>query len=337
MAPVTLAGGGAINDLPAAERPIFVFAQHRGGSTLMLRLLNRHPGVVIWGEHAGFINQLADADQVLAGYRAMLGPRPEETFARFLASDDASMTENVPWVSPLTAHDFPSWSRKLIREVFCRRVRPDQRWGFKEIRYQRPLVAAFLARLFPAAQFIVLTREPVELCVSNILVPWALKHLLARQVRYDLTEVLQIVEDCLYAIVAMQTNMAAIHQALPDRTIALTYDELIADAPGTIDRLLAFLSLGQTAAVQAAMLGVIGRVEGRTEKQTPVLDPDGRLGLLTPELVRAMAANLLPRVRESIASDGIDLVRLRRLGTRGRYSYLLGDHELSERGSSSMF
>lgn len=334
---MTLDARGATGGLTASDRPIFVFAQHRGGGTLMLRLLNRHPDVVIWGEHGGFINQLADADLITRYYGALLRPRPEADFVHYMASDEAALPDHIPWVSPLTQDDVPTWCRTMIREVFTRRVRSDQRWGFKEIRYHRKLVAEFLARLFPGAQFILLTRDPVELCVSNILVSWSLESLLAKQVRYDLVEVLQIVEDCLYAIVAMQTNMAAIRQALPDRTIGLTYDELVAAPAAVIDRLATFLDLAGTPEVRERMLHVIGRVAGDTDKHPPQIQPDGRLGLLTPDLLRPMAANLLPRVAESITAHGIDLARLRRLGAPGRYSYLLGDTEYLERGYSAIF
>jgi hypothetical protein len=64
---------------------------------------------------------------------------------------------------------------------------------------------------------------------------------------------------------------------------------------------------------------------------------DENLGLLTPDLVRALAGNLLPRVTKSIASHGIDLARLKRMGAQGRYSYLLGDVEAIEPGCSAIF
>jgi hypothetical protein len=323
--------------LPAADRPIFVFAQHRGGGTLMLRLLNCHPELVIWGEHGGFINHLAEADLVLRSYGALLGPRPEDEFARFLASDAAGLADYAPWLSPLTVEDFPTWCRNMIRELFTRRLRPDQRWGFKEIRYHRPLVANFLARLFPGGQFILLTRDPIELCVSNILIYWGLQSLLARQVQHDLVEVIQIVEDCLYAIVAMQTNMAAIRQALPTRTVSVTYDELTATAATQIERVLTFLRLAPTPEVREKLRIVIGAVVGATDKQRPASQPDQNLGLLTADLLRGLATGLLPRVTEGITSHGIDLARLRRLSVHGRYSYLLGDLESIERGCSAIF
>jgi hypothetical protein len=166
---MTLGGAGQITGVEATDRPIFVFAQHRGGGTLMLRLLNCHPDVVIWGEHAGFINKLAETDQVIRYYGGLIGPRSDEEFTSFLASDGANLAHYSPWLTPLTVADFATWSRTIIREVFTRRVRSDQRWGFKEIRYHHELVATFLARLFPGGLFILLTRDPVELCVSNVL------------------------------------------------------------------------------------------------------------------------------------------------------------------------
>jgi hypothetical protein len=334
---MTLGGAGQITGVEATDRPIFVFAQHRGGGTLMLRLLNCHPDVVIWGEHAGFINKLAETDQVIRYYGGLIGPRSDEEFTSFLASDGANLAHYSPWLTPLTVEDFTTWSRTIIREVFTRRVRSDQRWGFKEIRYHHELVATFLARLFPGGRFILLTRDPVELCVSNVLVSWSLASLMAKPVTFDLVEITKVVEDCLYAIVAMQTNMKMIRRALPDRTLLLTYDELKIAPAEEMERVQTFLGLAPTPAVQERMLRAIAVVASSTVKQRLIQQLDDKLALLTVDLVRPIAANLLPRVTDSIASHGVDLVRLRRLSALGRYSYLVGDVELPQHGISAMF
>ena len=57
------------------DRPVFVLAQHRSGGTLLARLLNCHPGLVIWGEHAGFINRLAEAHELLVRHHDLLPDR----------------------------------------------------------------------------------------------------------------------------------------------------------------------------------------------------------------------------------------------------------------------
>jgi hypothetical protein len=110
-------------DLPAPDRPIFVFARHRGGGTLMLRLLNCHPELVVWREHGGCINQLAAADLVNQCFAELLAPRPEAAFARVLASDAASSPNHDPRLRPLTVDSPASAGIGTIGEPWVRRAR----------------------------------------------------------------------------------------------------------------------------------------------------------------------------------------------------------------------
>jgi hypothetical protein len=322
------------------DRPILIFAQHRGGGTLLTRLLNCHPDVVIWGEHGGLINHLADADAVAQCYTDLLAPRTDAEFDRYLARGTTPPETYDPWFSPLTARDYPDLCRAAIRTLFTRRLRPNQRWGFKEIRYHRPLVARFLARLCPGARIILLTRDAVDLCVSNIMVAWSQDSLRAMAPSYDLVDALRVVEDCLYAIVAMQTNMATIARDLPEQALAVEYGSLAASGGAELARVLGFLELSATPSVDATMAAAAAMVAGATDQPAP--DPKW---LLTARLVRPMATDLLGRVRADIAANGIDTVRLRRMasqgndarGTPGRYSFLLGDPRFIEPGISALF
>jgi len=314
-----------------------VFAQHRGGGTLLARVLNRHPDVVIWGEHGGFINQLAEADAVARQYAGTMLPRQEAVFARFLSREAVADANFDPWLSPIVSPDIAACARATILDLFTRRVRQGQRWGFKEIRYHRPLVARFLARLFPACRIVLLTRDPAELCVSAILAPWSLDSLRARGARHDVVEVMRIVEDCLYAAVAMQANMATIANDLPANTFAVTYEAFTASPATGIDVLLSFLVLEAAPPVRAAMLATAAAVAGATDKQPPAARGAADLPLLNAELIRAVAASLLPRIRADIAGNGIDIARLRRLAGRGEYSFLMGDAPAIEPGCSAIF
>ena len=64
--------------------PIFLFTLHRSGGTLLQRIVNAHPNVVIWGEHGGFINQLADADATLAEFSPVTSPISRRDIQGFL-------------------------------------------------------------------------------------------------------------------------------------------------------------------------------------------------------------------------------------------------------------
>ena len=171
--------------IPAHDRPVFVLAQHRSGGTLLTRLLNCHPALVIWGEHAGILNKLAESYQVLARHSELLPERSTAELQRTILAGRLGQTEWRPWNAPFGDNEFVAGCRTLVRGLFTPGVGPGQRWGFKEIRYHSPALVGFLRRLFPAAQFILLDRDPVELCVSDMLVSWSLDQLLADGVQHD--------------------------------------------------------------------------------------------------------------------------------------------------------
>ena len=49
----------------ASRGPVFVLTLHRAGGTVLVRVLNCHPELVIWGEHVGLINRLAEIDDMV--------------------------------------------------------------------------------------------------------------------------------------------------------------------------------------------------------------------------------------------------------------------------------
>jgi hypothetical protein len=316
--------------IPPDQRPVFVLTQHRGGGTLLARLLNCHPDLVIWGEHGGFINQLAHADMLVRHYSGLLQDRPEAVLAAFLRKEPEQLRHFDPWLAPLRTTDLPAWSREFIRSVFARHVRADQRWGFKEIRYHEPEIAQFLARLFPHARFILLTRDPVALCLSSIFVSWSLEGLLTRGVQNDATEVTSVVEDCLYAIIAIQANFVTIEHRLTSIVTSLTYEALNKYCVNEMTRLFTFLGVDPSRETLRRVADASATVAGAT-------NASAGQGFLTPAAVRAIAVRLLPEIRARLQRDGIDHARLRRLKAEGRYSYLLGDQGLANMSISSMF
>jgi hypothetical protein len=184
------------------EEPVFIFTIHRSGGTLLMRMLNCHPALVIWGEHGGFINKLADADLTMRSLRDWLPVRSDEDIEEYVAFPERRQSCFDPLMNPFGYSDFARWCHDLLTQAFSRGLSQGQRWGFKEIRYHRPSVAKFLERLFPAAKFIFLFRDPIELCVSNILVEWSFPQVLAHGGGDDRESLRQVVDDCLYAILA---------------------------------------------------------------------------------------------------------------------------------------
>ena len=146
----------------AWDRPILVLATgQRCGSTLLQRVLSTHPGVFIWGEHAGQLEPMLVAADAFAAWSNNQAARANEEFEA--AGTSGFMANLAPPESVLRDQ-----VRQMIRGLFRRR--PDgaeapDRWGFKEVRYGADFVRRFLM-CFPAARVICLTRDPVAVLRS---------------------------------------------------------------------------------------------------------------------------------------------------------------------------
>ena len=252
--------------IPAHDRPVFVLAQHRSGGTLLTRLLNCHPALVIWGEHAGILNKLAEFYQVLARHSDLLPERSTAELQRTILAGRLGQTEWRPWNAPFGENEFVSGCRRLVGGLFTPGVGPGQRWGFKEIRYHSPALVGFLRRLFPAAQFILLDRDPVELCVSDMLVSWSLNQLLADGVQHDSQAFERVVEDCLYAILAIWRSLELARALIAGRSIGLRYELLCIAPEPEMQRVFGFLGLEVCAAVSGRLRLVSATVTGATDK-----------------------------------------------------------------------
>jgi hypothetical protein len=290
------------------DRPVFVLAQHRSGGTLLARLLNCHERLVIWGEHAGFIDDLANAHAKLQRWSQQLPERSIFEVLRYVSKTRLADVEFRPWMSPFSPADFSKHSRKTMHSLFTRGLRPDQRWGFKEIRYHRPEIISFLHELFPQGQFVVLERNVTDLCVSGLMVPWTLQELLSAGIEQDKCAVLQRVEDELYSILGMRRNWSEA-LAHPDLlSIVIRYEDIVSDMPTQMETIFQFLGLSLDNNVRARMHIVIGAVSGLPEG---TISPSGDRGYLTPEFVREAAEQLLPKVAKQIEQDGVDQNTLR--------------------------
>lgn len=155
--------------------PIFVLGLMRSATTLVLRILNCHPDITVWGEHGGALRSLlraepkalsaTDRERITSGYE-----RREVVIGEL--GDHGGFDA---WVSPVLPDEIgaaiDSGVRRTLEDLFTRGLDPHVRWGFKETRYARP-VADRLAHLYPAAHFVVVTRPFVPWVSSVVRAPW---------------------------------------------------------------------------------------------------------------------------------------------------------------------
>jgi hypothetical protein len=308
--------------------PLFLLTTHRSGGTLLARIFNAHPDIVIWGEHAGLLNNLAEMAEIIRRHPAVAGPVAERKLDEFLAGKQTN-TGFSPWTNPVDPALFHAWARDLITGFFSHGLQPHQRWGVKEIRYHTPEVANFILTLFPAARFVILRRDLVQQCVSNIMAEWSLKHLALMQGDVSEAEALRVIDDCAYALVAIDTGLNKIAATLPDCARVVAY-EALGQGEDVIAGLYEFAGLAVTPELLAAANRMLGVRSGATTKVKTQ-------GFLTTELIAAQAPASIAAARRAVAAQGIDISRLRAKRGPGRYSFLVGDNEVRNTNFSTIF
>jgi hypothetical protein len=311
--------------------PVFVFSVHRSGGTLLMRLLNCHEKLVIWGEHAGILNRLAEMAEVVAVHKS-LNPLDDDgrELKRFVRNEGKTVAEFSPWAGPLDDASFLRAARGFAEEIFSRGLAPGQRWGFKEIRYYRPELAAFLLELFPDARFILLQRDLVELAVSNILAPWSLAFIHERHPVLDEPTACKIIEDVLYGLIAFQHGFDVIARKFPRRVLRLDYATLRDDGAEAMRAVLKFLRLEETAELLVAWRRTMALRLGDTDKTAS--GP-----LLAAGFIEQHARAALPALQAEFAAVGAAPLLAQGPRRQRPYAAILGDHTAREGDYPTLF
>lgn len=156
---------------PMKQAPVFVISTGRSGSTLLQRVLNCHPDLVIWGEYHGFIGGFAEPFHLmgLGGDDQFPVADSRNDEPKLLVPAFADPDAGLNWCNPSSRDEYNDQARQMITSYFASRLAPGQRWGFKEVRYNEPLVLAMLLELFPLGRFVFLRRNPLEVVRSKVL------------------------------------------------------------------------------------------------------------------------------------------------------------------------
>lgn len=291
--------------------PIFLFTMHRGGGTLLQRVVNTQSQVVIWGEHGGFINKLAETDALLSSFWNVCSPIDTRRLPDFLA---ARASEDFdPWTNPVERAAYRKFAAEFIRASFTAGLEANQRWGFKEIRYNSIRTARFLTELFPWSRIVVLRRNLAAVVVSCVTAPWSLKFLL--EVRPH--QVRKVVEDVAYAIAAVSVGHDRILGELPARAMSVSTETLANEVQNMFDFLLL---------PQRDVSDVLVRRIGSTNEAASLC------GMNRLKLTK-IAEESLAAVSGQISREGVNTQRI----VRSKFGFLAGDHGLAGSGLSSMF
>lgn len=186
---------------------VFIVTYGRSGSTLLQRLINAIPGVMVRGENNNALFPLFKSWQALTE-----SPDIGQMRAQGLTSNAAQ-----PWFGAEQI-DTGAYGRALCSSFAAQVLRPGpdiRLCGFKEIRtiaqpsdYRSYL--EFKRTCFPNARFVFNTRDPVAVSRSS----WWRRH--------DPTEVMSMI----HSADAVFRGFVAAH---PDQSIMLKYDSYIVD------------------------------------------------------------------------------------------------------------
>jgi hypothetical protein len=155
----------------ASESPVFVISTGRSGSTLLQRLLNCHPDLVVWGEHHGFLEGFALPLELMRdGGDNQFPLTPEDNRGPgLLLPTLGDPLAALEWSNPRSHQEFFAQAKAFIQDYFGSRLAPEQRWGFKEVRYNNTGVLHMLRDMFPAGRFIFMQRNPMDVACSKTL------------------------------------------------------------------------------------------------------------------------------------------------------------------------
>ncbi|MGD8313507.1 MAG: sulfotransferase [Syntrophobacterales bacterium] len=157
-----------------ANFPIFLLGTGRCGSTLLQKILNSVENIMIYGEHGGFLKDVAKAyflnleDKMIEKYimsQNVAGKDPHSVFETLKNPQLWSAWTN--WYNQETVkNNF----RDFIESFFNPgSLKQKVHWGFKEIRYGlNDRVPEMLADLYPNGRFVFIVRHPVDVIASKI-------------------------------------------------------------------------------------------------------------------------------------------------------------------------
>jgi hypothetical protein len=230
------------DDLPqTSNAPVFAISTGRSGSTLVQRILNCHPDLVIWGEHFGFLNGLANVYVQMTKPEQKHYPRRKEDNPgpSLLLPTLQDPGAPLEWVNPWSIEEFKIQVREFIEGYFADRLQQGQRWGFKEIRYNTLPPLRMLRDLYPDGRFIFIKRDPLEVTRSKVFA--FVKE--AKWSNFTESEKKRQIESMLKEVYSHYQVYDTFIERNPDRGLIINYEELVAQPRETTARMLSHLNL----------------------------------------------------------------------------------------------
>ena len=159
---------------PEAKFPIFLLGTGRCGSTLLQKILNSVENAMIYGEHGGFLKQVAAAyflnfeDKMIEKYIMSQNVAGKDPISVFETLKNPQLWS--AWTNWYNQETVKNNFRDFIESFFNpSSLEQKVHWGFKEIRYGLDdRVPEMLADLYPDGRFVFIVRHPTDVIASKI-------------------------------------------------------------------------------------------------------------------------------------------------------------------------
>lgn len=248
------------------DAPVFLISSGRSGSTLLQRLLNCHPDLVVWGEHHGFLNGLSYAF-------GQMGQKGNNNQFPILAALNAGPDTLLPtlgdasagidWANPYSREEFGDQVRQFMAHYFGSRLAPGQRWGFKEVRYNNLTALDAFRELYPRGQFIFLKRNPLEVARSKVLA-WNG----SKMKDMGLDERLEKIKRILAEVRGHFKLYDEFSARNPEVCVQVRYEDLVGNASEAVSQLLSQLRLPESAFDWGLSSQVFGQIVSSTRAES---------------------------------------------------------------------
>jgi hypothetical protein len=236
------------------DRPIFVVGPGRAGSTLLYRLLCRHPDLAWFSSFTArfpeqpslaALNRLYPIRRKFEGTPfAKLIPTPSEGYELW---DRCKPVENSPSDPPLTASDVDEGEVACIKRVIHRHIRAQGATRFINKNTRNTRRIEYLHAVFPDAYFVHIIRDPRATVSSLMEVDWWEDLQVWSEGNVTPREWRQRGKDQAELAVALwRTETEYIldrREMFGDRYMIVTYEDLMGDPRKTLEGILTFSGL----------------------------------------------------------------------------------------------
>ncbi len=254
------------------QPPVFILGTGRSGTTLLQRIINSAENVVIWGEHGGFLSQIAEAYFLNFEDKTILHNIPQRNNPFDTPQAKVQQLKNPQlwpaWCNWYSQKEVKDIFRSLIENFFKpSNVPKNVSWGFKEIKYgQGCRTLEMLADLYPDAKFIFIIRDPVD-----VIAAYFFKYLKKQSSfgdRLTISQAKSLKENCEFSIAKeaeawrkQNTYFRDFKAKNSPRSLLVDYENLIAD-PSIAESTLKWLGVSYS---NEKIWSILAMKEGRGE------------------------------------------------------------------------